>query len=393
MKQVIIIVIVVLIFVFAFGAFTKFLGRPVSKPVPQKSEIFYVSGDVLIKKADSEAWEKAKPDMAAADGDAIKTSDKSAAEIKFGKGEKNFVALGEDTAVTLKKISVKGDKNIELNKGSVLSLISELDANSRFEVRTPTAVCGVEGTGFETTAKEKVAVIKVYEGEVRVAGTGLMGVLPSKAIEVKEGTTTYVEKNRPPAKPTAISNEDLERWRRWKGDLDSHLFRTFYVFLDENDTRNHYYPSGWVGDYDAIRRVASGENAYSGKDCLRFKYTGLPTQGAGWAGVYWQNPVNNWGDVKGGYYLKGAKRLTFYARGEKGGEKIVRFGIGGIGGEYPDSAKAEIGPVVLEKEWRRHEIDLSDKDLSYISAGFYWMTDKVSNPEGAVFYLDEIKYE
>jgi hypothetical protein len=148
-----------------------------------------------------------------------------------------------------------------------------------------------------------------------------------------------------------------------------------------------------VGDYDAIRRISWDQGPYAGKNCLKFVYTGKTPQGAGWAGVYWQNPVNNWGDVKGGYNLKGAKKLTFWARGEKGGEKIMRFGIGGIGGRYPDSSRAEIGPITLEKEWRQYSIDLSEKEISYISAGFYWMTDKISNPEGAVFYIDEIKYE
>ena len=135
------------------------------------------------------------------------------------------------------------------------------------------------------------------------------------------------------------------------------------------------------------------EDPHSGNNCLRFVYTGKTTQGAGWAGVYWQNPVNNWGDIKGGYNLSGAKKITFWARGEKGGETIIRFGIGGIGGEYPDSSKSEIGPVVLGKQWNEYTINLTGKDISYINGGFYWMTDKVSNPEGMIFYIDYIKYE
>jgi len=62
-------------------------------------------------------------------------------------------------------------------------------------------------------------------------------------------------------------------------------------------------------------------------------------------------------------------------------------------GEYSDSDTAGIGPVVLDKEWKKYEIDLSGKDLSYIIGGFALSTNLDVNPDGATFYLDEIRYE
>jgi hypothetical protein len=109
--------------------------------------------------------------------------------------------------------------------------------------------------------------------------------------------------------------------------------------------------------------------------------------------MYWQYPANNWGGVDGGFDLSRAKKLTFWARGEKGGERIEEFKVGGIMGEYSDSDTAGIGPVVLDKEWKQYTIDLTGKDLSYIIGGFAWATNLDVNPDGAVFYLDEIKYE
>jgi hypothetical protein len=47
-----------------------------------------------------------------------------------------------------------------------------------------------------------------------------------------------------------------------------------------------------------------------------------------WGGVVWQHPANDWGDANGGFNLTGAKKLTFWARGEKGGEKVsFEFGL------------------------------------------------------------------
>jgi hypothetical protein len=52
-----------------------------------------------------------------------------------------------------------------------------------------------------------------------------------------------------------------------------------------------------------------------------------------------------------------------------------------------------MGPVVLTKDWQQYEIDLSGKDISYISGGFCWSTNLDVNPDGCTFYLDDIRYE
>jgi hypothetical protein len=360
--------------------------------IAQPNEAFHVSGYVMYKKAADATWSGLAVDTALEDGVMVKTSKESSAEIKFGKDMKNVIAAQEDTLIELDRISASGDKKIALKQGRLISDLSELDSGSRFEVRTPTAVCGVLGTSFEALADHERTIVKVYDGQVYVKGTGMQSII-GKEVVAREGTQVFIEKSQSPQAPIPLDQKDIDRWNQWKNDMPFRMFRTFHVFLNEDDPANNYYPSGWLGDYDSIRRFSWEENPRTGKNCLRFRYTARTPQGAGWAGVYWQNPVNNWGDIKGGFDLTGASKLTFWARGEKGGEAIVRFGMGGLSGKYPDSSKAEIGPVVLTREWRQYAIDLTGKDLSYISGGFYWMTDKNSNPDGAVLYLDDIKYE
>jgi hypothetical protein len=168
----------------------------------------------------------------------------------------------------------------------------------------------------------------------------------------------------------------------------------FCVYTDRASIKNHYIPSGWMGDYgDILIDQVSTDNPYSGDTCIKVTYSGKVSQGARWAGMYWQNPPNNWGNVDGGFDLSKATKITFWARGEKGSERIEEFKIGGLMGEFPDSDAASIGPVILTKEWKQYVIDLKGKDLNYISGGFAWSTNIDVNPEGAVFYLDEIKYE
>lgn len=165
------------------------------------------------------------------------------------------------------------------------------------------------------------------------------------------------------------------------------------VYTDKNARDNHFVPSGWMGDYGAVRMdSACLENPHSGSTCIKITYSGELPQGAGWAGVYWQNPENNWGSKDGGFNLSSAKKLTFWARGEKGNEKL-EFKIGGITGAYPDTDIASIGPIALTNKWERYEIDLAGSDLSYISGGFVWATSRMDNPDGFVIYLDDIRYE
>jgi len=110
-------------------------------------------------------------------------------------------------------------------------------------------------------------------------------------------------------------------------------------------------------------------------------------------GIFWQQPANNWGDKKGGYNLTGAKKLTFWARGANGGEKIAEFKVGGITGEYPDSDSQSMGPVELTKEWKQYTLDLEGKDLSYIIGGFCFAASKDDNPNGFIMYIDDVIFE
>lgn len=171
-------------------------------------------------------------------------------------------------------------------------------------------------------------------------------------------------------------------------------FETFNVYKDRGAKENHFCPSGWMGDYGDLKlNEAATDNPHTGKTCIKMVYTAEGKQGAKWAGMFWQNPPNNWGDKDGGFKLDGAKALKFWARGEKGGERIVEFKVGGITGPYSDSDSASIGPVDLTPEWKEYSIDLEGRDMSYISGGFAWSTNADSNPEGMTFYLDDIRFE
>ncbi|AKL97994.1 hypothetical protein [Endomicrobium proavitum] len=171
-------------------------------------------------------------------------------------------------------------------------------------------------------------------------------------------------------------------------------FKPFYIYSEIGDKNNHYYPSGMMGNVGAINinQAWEKDNKF-GKTCVRITYNALKA-GTAWAGVYWQEPANNWGDKGYGFNLTGSERLSFWARGENGGEEITNFIIGGIQGkDSEDSDSRAIGPIELTKEWKQYTIHLTGADLNNVIGGFGFTITRDGNPNGAVFYLDNVVYE
>ena len=172
-------------------------------------------------------------------------------------------------------------------------------------------------------------------------------------------------------------------------------FKPFPIYTNVGSRDNHYVPSGFMPDGQCLEFNDRWlENCHSERTCIKIVYdVECSMEGAHWAGIYWQNPAHNWGDRKGGYNITGATKLTFWARGEKGGERLEEVKMGGVTGDYPDTDTAFIGPIILTPEWKEYSIDLRGRDLSYISGGFSWATNVDVNPESCTFYLDDIRYE
>ena len=160
------------------------------------------------------------------------------------------------------------------------------------------------------------------------------------------------------------------------------------VYGEDTDPAT-YVPAGWMGDTKSIKlNPAWTKQPHTGKSCLRCDFEA----GQGWGGVVWQNPPGDWGDRGGGYDLTGAKQLTFWARGETGGE-IVTFEFGTLGKpkKFFDTGKGKLEKVSLTQEWQRFTLDVSAQNLTRIKTGFVWTLASPGHP--VTFYLDDIRWE
>ena len=154
----------------------------------------------------------------------------------------------------------------------------------------------------------------------------------------------------------------------------------------------YFYPSGFMNDVKQIELNDQWtDNCHTGPTCVKVKYT---PGNKPWAGVYWQYPDGNWGD-RPGRRIEGAKKVVFWARGQKGGE-LLEFKAGGINDpdkKYQDSFEKVFGAKPLTTDWQPFEIDVSGADTSSVIGAFAWTATKSANLQGATFYLDGICYQ
>lgn len=115
---------------------------------------------------------EALPGMELFEGDAVVTGEGGKVKILFR--DDSLVTVGADARLEISAYAVDPSKKLRksvltLAKGKVLNLVSRVFSNpdSKFEVKTHTAVAGVRGTRFvvETGAKDRIATL---EGSVSV---------------------------------------------------------------------------------------------------------------------------------------------------------------------------------------------------------------------------------
>jgi len=153
------------------------------------------------------------------------------------------------------------------------------------------------------------------------------GLLPTLAVGLLWSTFW-------PALAPAGSSEAL----RYLASLQDRYHQAFYVYSDADSAGNHFHVRGRMGDGE----VPPMQEDFSAGlcrnlTCIRAEFD--PSK-ASWGGWYFLNgvlspedraPRLNWGEEPGaGIDLSGATRLTFLARGERGGEQ-VEFFCAGVG--------------------------------------------------------------
>jgi hypothetical protein len=115
------------------------------------------------------AWDKLYIGDKLAGGSAVRTQPGGSLDLKTHRGHR--LHLREDTTLELTSLEDNQTQG-QLEKGSVVSSVKHLKSDERFSIQTPTAVCAVRGTEFETRATSEGTWVAVFRGIVGVSASG-----------------------------------------------------------------------------------------------------------------------------------------------------------------------------------------------------------------------------
>ncbi|PKL16419.1 MAG: hypothetical protein CVV49_16375 [Spirochaetae bacterium HGW-Spirochaetae-5] len=130
--------------------------------------ISFYSGTATIQTANAQPRPVAVQDMVK-DGDVIETGDKSSVIVQVG--DELLVRFEANTKVVVTSITDIAKREINLEKGKVLSSVAKLKKGSEYSVKTPTAVASVRGTEFLTDFDNGKTIVAVGKGSVSVVKT------------------------------------------------------------------------------------------------------------------------------------------------------------------------------------------------------------------------------
>ena len=118
-------------------------------PGEMKATVTNISGSVRIRSRGSITWHDAKVNEALYAGDTIETKNNGKIEIKLDNN--NIIDLKPDSQLVLKKLTENPETGeyenlFESKQGTIRAKVGKLKGNSKFEIKTPTAVGAVRGT-------------------------------------------------------------------------------------------------------------------------------------------------------------------------------------------------------------------------------------------------------
>jgi len=204
----------------------------------------------------------------------------------------------------------------------------------------------------------------------------------------------------------ALSYAPVDKAHQHLEEVMDKYHLTFDVYTDVGSGGNHFVHRAQMGVKVSIDDTYT-QVVHSGATAIKNVFTGTVNDWGGWSfqnGVLLTGsvqPSDNWGTYpNAGHDLSGATALTFWARGESGGERVEFYAFGVNGGPYGDSADKRTicgGSatcfITLANTWQLYTIPLTGLDLSYIIGGFGWVTNAPQNGGRSItFYLDDIRY-
>ncbi|NQT95604.1 MAG: FecR domain-containing protein [Candidatus Omnitrophica bacterium] len=212
MKSIFFTVLVVLVVAVLFSATDSF--------AEEGAKIIYLKGNVKVQRAEEDFWILAKKGMVLKEKDKVQTFIASEAEIALDSTLKNIIRLEQNTEITLEDLKAK---KLSMPKGTVLSVIESLSSGSSFEVRTPTAIAGVAGSGMSVSTDGSSTNVGCFEDKAYVQGVNVDGTLMLEIVIIEEGYKRVIGRFEMPGDLMLLTALERDQWLQFRENLRDHL--------------------------------------------------------------------------------------------------------------------------------------------------------------------------
>ncbi|MBM3294054.1 MAG: LysM peptidoglycan-binding domain-containing protein [Candidatus Aminicenantes bacterium] len=170
------------------------------KEAPGEAVVTFVKGTAEVRAGEGAPWTPLALGAKVPERSAVRTGEASSLEITFENGDSCF--LRPRTTLGLSSLQKRGGSffhQLFLQMGKVVTRVRKATgAESRFEIRTPSAQCAARGTEFRTSVGEDgMSRLEILEGGVSVEAA-------AKRVDVAEGYGTAVKPGEAPLPPRPL---------------------------------------------------------------------------------------------------------------------------------------------------------------------------------------------
>ncbi len=167
---------------------------PAAASFAASAKVDDVRGTVDMRAPGALQWRVVSPGERVEEGSIFRTGSHSTVDIVTAEGH-HFVVKA-DSSLQFKSLQ-DGDTKAYLDKGRLISKVKTLKGLEKFSVQTPTAVCAVRGTEFDTVTGDGGTLVSVYHGVVGVAIPGTQDEIRVPAGQMTSVRNGSIERPRP----------------------------------------------------------------------------------------------------------------------------------------------------------------------------------------------------
>ncbi|MFC1576070.1 FecR domain-containing protein [Candidatus Omnitrophota bacterium] len=173
-----------------------------------------MEGSVKVDVDGNDKWASATVGMKLKKDSKLRTGRASYAVLAYNDEGSNVVRVKENTNIVIGEISRKS-YGVELFDGKVLARFKKLPPGSKFEVRTPTAVCGIRGSGLGVDFINGMTVVSAFESSAFVQGTDSAGNPVGMQVTIPEGWKSSVAADGTVTQPVGLSANEVAVYNAW----------------------------------------------------------------------------------------------------------------------------------------------------------------------------------